>query len=100
MSDEELERELLLMTDWYTDELFALPASDAVTIRWTQYFEVPSISFGASFLSCLKERSLFPVGREGHIVKHGTGSEQIRASLMAEAWTLADPIRTIYLKWR
>ena len=34
LSNEELDRELLLMTDWYTDELFALPASEAVTVRF------------------------------------------------------------------
>ena len=34
ISDEELERELLLMTDWYADELFAMPSSEAVTIRF------------------------------------------------------------------
>ena len=34
LSDEELERELFLMTDWFTDELFAIPGSEAVTVRF------------------------------------------------------------------
>ncbi len=33
LGDAELERELLLMTDRYVDELFALPAAEAVTVR-------------------------------------------------------------------
>ena len=33
LSDADLERELLLMTDRYVDELFALPADEAVTVR-------------------------------------------------------------------
>ena len=33
LSDAELERELLLMTDRYVDELFALPAAEAITVR-------------------------------------------------------------------
>jgi len=33
LSDAELERELLLMTDRYVDELYALPAHEAVTVR-------------------------------------------------------------------
>ena len=33
LSDAELERELLLMTDHYADELFALPADEAITVR-------------------------------------------------------------------
>jgi N-formylglutamate deformylase len=33
LSDAELERELLLMTDRYVDRLFALPADEAVTVR-------------------------------------------------------------------
>jgi N-formylglutamate deformylase len=32
LSDEELERELLLMTDWYTDEIFVL--EDSVSVRF------------------------------------------------------------------
>lgn len=31
---EELRRELLLMTDWFTDELFALPPEEATTVRF------------------------------------------------------------------
>jgi hypothetical protein len=31
LTDEELERGVLLMTEWYTDELFALPGSEAAT---------------------------------------------------------------------
>jgi N-formylglutamate amidohydrolase len=34
LTDEELERELLLMTDWYTDEIFALSDADFVTVRF------------------------------------------------------------------
>lgn len=34
LSDEELERELLLMTDWYTGELFALPCEQAMPVRF------------------------------------------------------------------
>ena len=34
VSDTVLHRELLQMTDWYTDELFALPASEAVAVRF------------------------------------------------------------------
>jgi N-formylglutamate deformylase len=34
LTDEELEREVFLMTDWYTDELFGLPGSEAVTVRF------------------------------------------------------------------
>jgi N-formylglutamate amidohydrolase len=34
LDDEELGRELRLMTDWHTDELFALPAHTAVTVRF------------------------------------------------------------------
>ncbi len=33
LGDAELERESLLMTDRYVDELFALPADEAVTVR-------------------------------------------------------------------
>ena len=33
LGDADLERELLLMTDRYVDELFALPAGEAVTVR-------------------------------------------------------------------
>lgn len=33
LEDADLERELLLMTDRYVDELFALPAAEAVTVR-------------------------------------------------------------------
>jgi N-formylglutamate amidohydrolase len=33
LSDSALTRELLLLTDWYTDELFALPNADAVAVR-------------------------------------------------------------------
>jgi len=32
--DELIRRELLAMTDWYTDDLFALPQSEAATIRF------------------------------------------------------------------
>ncbi len=32
LGDAELERELLLMTDCYVDELFALPGAEAVTV--------------------------------------------------------------------
>jgi N-formylglutamate amidohydrolase len=35
LSDDELQRELLLMTDWYTDELFALAPEEAVSVRST-----------------------------------------------------------------
>lgn len=34
LSDGELERELRAMTDWYTDEVFALPADVATTVRY------------------------------------------------------------------
>jgi len=34
VSDETLHRELLKMTDWFTDELFALPADEAVVVRF------------------------------------------------------------------
>lgn len=33
LPDAALTRELLLLTDWYTDELFALPHADAVAVR-------------------------------------------------------------------
>jgi N-formylglutamate amidohydrolase len=33
LDDEELRHELLCMTDWYTDELFALPPEEAVAVR-------------------------------------------------------------------
>ena len=45
LSDAELERELLLMTDRYVDELFALPAAEVVTV-----------SHGVSRLVCDPER--------------------------------------------
>ena len=34
LEDDDLVGELRLMTDWYTDELFALPAAEAVTVRF------------------------------------------------------------------
>ena len=34
LGDDDLAAELRLMTDWYTDELFALPADEAVTVRF------------------------------------------------------------------
>jgi N-formylglutamate deformylase len=34
LSDEALARELLVMTDWYTDELFTVPETDAVPVRF------------------------------------------------------------------
>jgi N-formylglutamate deformylase len=34
LSDAELGDELLHMTDWYVDELFALPAAEAVTVAY------------------------------------------------------------------
>ncbi|RPJ69688.1 MAG: hypothetical protein EHM24_17830 [Acidobacteria bacterium] len=34
VSERALRRQLLLMTDWFTDELFALPASEAVMVRF------------------------------------------------------------------
>jgi N-formylglutamate deformylase len=34
LADDDLGRELQLMTDWYTDELFALPPDEAVTVRF------------------------------------------------------------------
>ena len=34
VSDEELRRERLLVTDWYTDELFAVPSHAATTVRF------------------------------------------------------------------
>jgi len=34
VSDDELAQELLVSTDWYTDELFALPAPEAVAVRF------------------------------------------------------------------
>lgn len=34
LSDGDLERELLVMTDWYTDELFNLPGSEALMVRY------------------------------------------------------------------
>ena len=34
LDDDDLARELRLMTDWHTDELFALPADTAVTVRF------------------------------------------------------------------
>jgi N-formylglutamate deformylase len=34
VSDERLAHELLVMTDWFTDELFALPRSEALAVRF------------------------------------------------------------------
>lgn len=34
LDEEQLRRELLCMTDWYTDELFTLPPSEAATVRF------------------------------------------------------------------
>lgn len=34
LADDDLARELRLMTDWHTDELFALPPDEAVTVRF------------------------------------------------------------------
>jgi len=34
LEDDDLARELRLMTDWHTDELFALPPDEAVTLRF------------------------------------------------------------------
>lgn len=34
VSDAQLERELLLMTDWYTDKIFAAPHGDTATLRF------------------------------------------------------------------
>ena len=34
LGDDDLAGELRVMTDWYTDELFALPADEAVTVRF------------------------------------------------------------------
>ena len=34
LEDDDLARELRLMTDWHTDELFALPPDEAVTVRF------------------------------------------------------------------
>jgi len=34
LGDDDLAAELRLITDWYTDELFALPADEAITVRF------------------------------------------------------------------
>ena len=47
-------------------------------LRRRQYFDVPPISIGEPFFSCLHEKPSPPGGRQGHVVKHGIGTGEYR----------------------